>query len=283
MLVHMKKLLEEAEKKIYAVGCFNCPTLENVYAVIRAAETCNRSVILSFPQVHENTIPLRVMGPILLNAAKDASVQVCVHLDHADSLDYIQKALELGFPSVMYDGSALSFEENVKNSKAVVQMAHEYGAEVEAELGGISGEEAGISSGHMVETKLTDVEEAVSFVRETNIDFLAPSIGTAHGFYEKVPHLDFERISAIHEKTKIPLVLHGGSGISEEDYRTVIDRGMRKINYYSYMAKAGADGVKQLFEKKNVKYFHDIALTAMDSMEADVRKAIILFANYKTK
>lgn len=278
MLVSMRELLADAEKNNYAVGGFNCPTLENVYGVIQAAEKEQVPVILSFPQVHEKTVPLKVIGPILLQAASDAKVPVCVHLDHGSTVAYVEEALRLGFNSVMYDGSKLSLAENIRNTQAVVKLARKYQADVEAELGGIAGDEAGISSGD-TESKLTDIYEAVEFVQATGVNSLAASIGTAHGFYTEAPKIDFRRIEEIHRKTGLPLVMHGGSGVSDEDYHKAINLGIRKVNYYSYMAKAGVEGVKALLAEKNVKYFHELAIAAKDAMAEDVAKALRLFAN----
>lgn len=278
MLVSMRELLADAEKNNYAVGGFNCPTLENVHGVMQAAEKEQVPVILSFPQVHEKTVPLKVIGPILLQAARDAKVPVCVHLDHGSTVAYVEEALRLGFNSVMYDGSKLSLAENIRNTQAVVKLARKYQADVEAELGGIAGDEAGISSGD-TESKLTDVDEAVEFVQATGVNSLAASIGTAHGFYTEAPKIDFRRIEEIHRKTGLPLVMHGGSGVSDEDYHKAINLGIRKVNYYSYMAKAGVEGVKALLAEKNVKYFHELAIAAKDAMAEDVAKALRLFAN----
>lgn len=278
MLVSMRELLADAEKNNYAVGGFNCPTLENVYGVIQAAEKEQVPVILSFPQVHEKTVPLKVIGPILLQAARDAKVPVCVHLDHGSTVAYVEEALQLGFNSVMYDGSKLSLAENIRNTQAVVKLARKYQADVEAELGGIAGDEAGISSGD-TESKLTDIDEAIEFVQATGVNSLAASIGTAHGFYTEAPKIDFRRIEEIHRKTGLPLVMHGGSGVSDEDYHKAINLGIRKVNYYSYMAKAGVEGVKALLAEKNVKYFHELAIAAKDAMAEDVAKALRLFAN----
>ena len=278
MLVSMRELLADAEKNNYAVGGFNCPTLENVYGVMQAAEKEQVPVILSFPQVHEKTEPLKVIGPILLQAARDAKVPVCVHLDHGSTVAYVEEALRLGFNSVMYDGSKLSLAENIRNTQAVVKLARKYQADVEAELGGIAGDEAGISSGD-TESKLTDIYEAVEFVQATGVNSLAASIGTAHGFYTEAPKIDFRRIEEIHRKIGLPLVMHGGSGVSDEDYHKAINLGIRKVNYYSYMAKAGVEGVKALLAEKNVKYFHELAIAAKDAMAEDVAKALRLFAN----
>lgn len=278
MLVSMRELLADAEKNNYAVGGFNCPTLENVYGVMQAAEKEQVPVILSFPQVHEKTVPLKVIGPILLQAARDAKVPVCVHLDHGSTVAYVEEALRLGFNSVMYDGSKLSLAENIRNTQAVVKLARKYQADVEAELGGIAGDEAGISSGD-TESKLTDIDEAIEFVQATGVNSLAASIGTAHGFYTEAPKIDFRRIEEIHRKTGLPLVMHGGSGVSDEDYHKAINLGIRKVNYYSYMAKEGVEGVKALLAEKNVKYFHELAIAAKDAMAEDVAKALRLFAN----
>lgn len=245
---------------------------------MQAAEKEQVPVILSFPQVHEKTVPLKVIGPILLQAARDAKVPVCVHLDHGSTVAYVEEALRLGFNSVMYDGSKLSLAENIRNTQAVVKLARKYQADVEAELGGIAGDEAGISSGD-TESKLTDIYEAVEFVQATGVNSLAASIGTAHGFYTEAPKIDFRRIEEIHRKTGLPLVMHGGSGVSDEDYHKAINLGIRKVNYYSYMAKAGVEGVKALLAEKNVKYFHELAIAAKDAMAGDVAKALRLFAN----
>lgn len=277
MLVSTKELIADAERGDYAVGCFNCTTLENVTAVIGAAEVCGAGVILGFPQVHEKTVPLRVIGPILLNAARQAKAPVCVHLDHGSSVEYLESALTLGFNSVMYDGSKLSLAENIEQTRRVVALAKRFGASVEAELGGISGDEAGISTGDPAVAALTDPVEAERFASETGVDLLAASIGTAHGFYKLPPKLDFERIEEIRKRTGLPLVMHGGSGVSNADYHKSIHLGIRKINYYSYMAKAGVDGVKRLLAEKDVKYYHELALAATAEMQRDVTQAIRLF------
>lgn len=277
MLVSMKQILADAQRGDYAVGGFNCPGLEYVLAVIRAAEDCGKAVILSFPQVHERTVPLSVIAPVLLRAASESGVPVCVHLDHGSDIDYISRALELGFNSVMYDGSKLPLEKNIENTRAVAELARRYGADVEAELGGIAGDEAGISAGETASAALTDPDEAVRFVRETGVGSLAASIGTAHGFYTAPPKLDFDRIEEIRRRTGVPLVMHGGSGVSEADYALAISKGIRKINYYSYMAKAGVDGVRALLRKESVNYFHELASAATEAMKEDVKNAIRLF------
>ena len=276
MLVNLKEILALAEEKKCAVGAFNTPTLECLNAVIDAAEKLNVPVIISHAELHEEVSPLVKIGPVMVQAAKAARVPVCVHLDHCETLDYMARALEIGFTGVMYDGSTLPYEENLANTKKAVAMAKNYNCGVEAELGALASREGGTAnaSGPVY----TDPDEAVTFCRETGIDALAPSFGTAHGIYKSKPVLDLDRVKVISEKTGLPLVMHGGSGISPEDYRTGIANGLRKINYYSYMSKAGTNAVKELLAKEDVTFFHDLALAAQKAMQADAEKAMRVFA-----
>ena len=276
MLVNLVEILKLAEEKKCAVGAFNTPNLECVNAVLAAAEKLNVPVIISHAELHEEVSPLKKIGPVMVEAAKAAKVPVCVHLDHCETLSYMQEALDIGFTGVMYDGSTLPYEENLENTKKAVAMAKNYNCGVEAELGALASREGGAAnaSGPVY----TDPEEAVAFCRETGIDALAPSFGTAHGIYKAKPVLDLERVRVIAEKTGLPLVMHGGSGVSPEDYRTGIKNGLRKINYYSYMSKAGTQAVKDLLAKEDVTFFHDLALAAEKAMSADAEKAMRVFA-----
>ena len=276
MLVNLVEILKLAEEKKCAVGAFNAPNLECVNAVLAAAEKLNVPVILSHAELHEEVSPLAKIGPVMVQAAKNAKVPVCVHLDHCETLSYMQQALDIGFTGVMYDGSTLPYAENLANTKKAVAMAKTYHCGVEAELGALASREGGAAnaSGPVY----TDPDEAVEFCRETGIDALAPSFGTAHGIYKSKPVLDLERVKVIAEKTGLPLVMHGGSGVSPEDYRTGIANGLRKINYYSYMSKAGTQAVKELLAKEDVTFFHDLALAAEKAMSADAEKAMRVFA-----
>ena len=276
MLVNLVEILKLAEEKRCAVGAFNTPNLECLNAVLDAAERLNVPVIISHAELHEPVSPLAVIGPVMVAAAKRARVPVCVHLDHCETLSYMQEALDIGFTGVMYDGSLLPYEENLANTKKAVAMAKRYNCGVEAELGSLASREGGASAGSG--PVYTDPDQAVAFCRETGIDALAPSFGTAHGIYKSKPVLDLERVHTIAEKTGLPLVMHGGSGVSPEDYRTGIRNGLRKINYYSYMSKAGVSAVKEMLEKEEVTFFHDLALAAQKAMEADVEKAMRVFA-----
>lgn len=276
MLVDLVEILKLAEEKKCAVGAFNTPDLECVNAVLAAAERLNVPVILSHAELHEEVSPLAKIGPVMVQAAKRAKVPVCVHLDHCETLGYMQQALDIGFTGVMYDGSTLPYEENLANTKKAVAMARPYNCGVEAELGALASREGGAANA--TGPVYTDPDEAVAFCRETGIDALAPSFGTAHGIYKQKPVLDLERVKVIAEKTGLPLVMHGGSGVSPEDYRTGISNGLRKINYYSYMSKAGTQAVKELLAKEDVTFFHDLALAAEKAMSADAEKAMRVFA-----
>ena len=276
MLVTLKEILAVATEKSWAIGSFNTPNLENLNAVIHAAEKLNLPVIISHAQVHEPYSALRIIGPVMVEAAKKSCVPVCVHLDHCESFDYMEEALKMGFTGIMYDGSVLPYEENVENTRRAVAMSHAYGASVEAELGQMgTGETGGETHNGPV---YTDPELAVAFCRETGIDALAPSFGTAHGVYKSQPVLDLERVKVIAEKTGLPLVMHGGSGVSDAEYRKAIKNGIRKVNYYTYMSKAGTRAVQEMLSRQQVTYYHDLALAAEQAMQEDVEKAMRVFA-----
>lgn len=278
MLVNMNTVLEYAEDRGCAIGAFDTPNLELLMAVIRAAEKRNEPVIIQHAQLHEPEMAISIIGPVMVRMAKEASVPVCVMLDHGEDMEYVKKALDIGFSAVMYDGSSKSYEENVRMTKAVVELAKEYGANVEAEIGIVTGHEGKEFHLNEVSEAYTDPELAARYVKETGIDALAASVGTVHGFYASKPNLDFDRICKIKELTGIPLVMHGGSGISVEDTQKAIRCGIRKINYFSYMSNAGVKAVKKLLEEKEVKYFHDLANAAVDAMEEDTLHAMKMFA-----
>ena len=263
-----------AEEKKCAVGAFNTPNLECLLAVIDAAQKLDSPVIISHAELHESISPLEKIGPVMVQAAEKAGVPVCVQLDHGETLEYIERSLEIGFTGIMYDGSLLPYEENLVNTKKAVAMARNYNAGVEAELGAMPSREGGEASSGPV---YTDPAQAVEFCRETGIDALAPSFGTAHGIYKAKPMLDLERVRIISEKTGLPLVMHGGSGVSEEDYRRAIRAGIRKINYYTYMSNAGTRAVQEVLAKEDVTFFHNLAFAAQKAMQADAEKAMTVF------
>lgn len=230
-------------------------------------------VIIMHAQIHEEmgVCKMDEIAPIMLLMADKASVPVCVHLDHGTDMSYVKKGLDLGFTSVMYDGSELEKCENYANTSIIVSLANKVGASVEAEIGSMGAREGGGEGGESV---YTDPDEAKHFAIETGIDALACAFGTAHGLYLKEPKLDFPRLKEIGEKVPVPLVMHGGSGVKPADYLKSIELGIRKVNCYTYMAKAGGDAVANL--KKGLLY-HDIELEAMRAMKEDVARSIGFF------
>ncbi|MGP1588275.1 MAG: ketose-bisphosphate aldolase [Oribacterium sp.] len=227
-LVKMSTLLARAEKKGKGCGSFSVYSMEMLMGVLRAAEEMETPVILQLAEARFPTAPLELMGPMMLGAARSAGVDVAVHLDHGKSFEAIRQALELGFTSVMYDGSALPFAENAARTKEVKRMAEWYGADMEAELGLVGRDEGG---GRDYGITCTDPEDAALFVRETGADALAVAIGNQHGNYPTAPKLRFDILREIHGKIpEEPLVLHGGSGITDADFRECIRNGIRKIN-----------------------------------------------------
>ncbi len=286
MLVTLKEILATAEERKIAIGSFNASGLEALEAELQAAEELNLPVIIQFAQCHEPWVPLKTIGPIMVEMAKSAAVPVCVHLDHGETLEYLSQALEIGFTGIMYDGSVLSYGENAENTKKAVAMAKKYGASVEAELGSMGRRETGTGedgAGAEDDTKIyTDPDLAAQFVEETGIDALACSFGTTHGIYLTEPKLDFDVVRKVRAKTNdIPIVMHGGSGVSTEDYYKAVEAGVRKINYFTYMDKAGGNAAKEYIEslKSNEPvFFSSIYMAARDAMKENVKKAMTVFA-----
>ncbi|RHW42774.1 class II fructose-bisphosphate aldolase [Neobacillus notoginsengisoli] len=287
MLVTLKEILSKADEGNYAVGAFNSPTLESARAAVEAAEELQVPVILSHAEVHFELTPLEIMGPILVNLAEKASVPVAVHLDHGSSLDVVKRAIETGFSSVMIDASHMSYEENIRIVSEVVDFAHQYQVSVEAELGvitssGIGGEETVSENCESdgAEEYYTDPEVARDFVKRTNIDALAASFGTVHGIYMKEPNLDFARLASIYKNIEKPVVMHGGSGLRVDEYVRAINAGVRKINYYSYVARAGAEAVTEFIAKEAPPHFyHDFTVLAREAMKQDIKRAMEIFMN----
>lgn len=283
MLVTLKEVLAVAEEKKIATGAFNAANLESLQAVIGAAEELSLPVILQFAQCHEPWIPLELIGPVMVRAAKEASVPVCVHLDHGETLDYLKEALELGFTGIMYDGSVLPYEENLENTKKAVAMAKKFGASVEAELGSMGKRESGAGDADGDDTKIyTDPQQAKAFVEASGIDALACSFGTTHGIYLSAPKLDFDVVRQVRAVTNdIPVVMHGGSGVSREDYHEAIRAGVRKINYFTYMDKAGGSAAETYLKGLKAEepvFFSSISMAARDAMRENVKAAMRMFA-----
>lgn len=285
MLVTLNEVMKIAEERGIAVGSFNAIGFDSLLAVIGAAEELNLPVIIQFAQCHEEWIPLDVIGPVMVEAAKKASVPVCVNLDHGETLAYLERALEIGFTAIMYDGSTLPYEENLANTKKAVAMAAKTGASVEAELGSMGRRESGAGdhTGAEDETKIyTDPQQAKVFVEDTGIDALACSFGTTHGIYLTEPKLDFDVVRNVRVCTgNIPVVMHGGSGVSRDDYREAIKAGVRKVNYFTYMDKAGGRGAADYLNAQKEGepvFFSSLTLAGRDAMKEDVKAAMKMFA-----
>jgi fructose-bisphosphate aldolase class II len=201
--------------------------MEIVMGTIRAAEESQSPIIIQIAEGRLKHTPLNMIGPLMVQAAKDASVKIAVHLDHGLTIGKAREALGYGFTSVMFDGSHYSLQENIDKTNEIAKLARQTGASVEAELGTIGGKEA---TERDEVSKYTDVGEARMFAENADIDALAVAIGNAHGHYKGKPELNFERLAELQKAVNVPLVLHGGSGISDEDFRHCIDLGVRKIN-----------------------------------------------------
>lgn len=286
MLVTLKEIMEIAEEKNIAIGSFNASGLEAIEAELAAAEELNLPIIIQFAQCHEPWIPLATIGPIMVDMAKKSKVPVCIHLDHGETLEYLEQALSLGFTGIMYDGSTLPYEENLANTRKAVEMAKKYGASVEAELGSMGKRESGAGdsgAGADDDTKIyTDPELAARFVADTGIDALACSFGTTHGIYLTEPKLDFDVVRNVRAKcNNIPVVMHGGSGVSTEDYHKAVDAGVRKINYFTYMDKSGGNAVVDYLntlKDGEPVFFSSIFMAAREAMKKNVQGAMRVFA-----
>lgn len=243
MLVNLNDVLTPAGG--YAVGLFNTVNLEMARGVLAAAEERNAPVIIGTAEVLLPYGPLEELSWLLLPMARRAKVPVVVHLDHGLHYETCRRALELGFTSVMYDCSTDPYEENVRKVREMVELAHSYGATVEAELGHVGDNPAEDSAPVSPEACYTSPEEARDFVEKTGVDALAVAVGTAHGAYRFPPKLDFDRISRIAQAVHVPLVLHGGSGLSDDDFREAIRRGIAKVNIFTDINVAGAQAARQ--------------------------------------
>lgn len=290
MLVTVKELLRLANAQNKAIGAFNITGLETLQAVLRAAEKMQEPVIIQFAQVHEEegVMDLTTIGPVMVLEAEKATVPVAVHLDHGVDLMFIEKALGMGFTSVMYDGSSLSYDENIAYTNMAVKLAKSYGASVEAEVGVMAGltlNDQKITENRKVDRSMfTDPLIAQDFVEKTGVDCLACAFGTVHGLYTTKPNLDYDLVKELDDTIGVPIVMHGGSGVSEADYDIVIENGVRKVNYYTYMAKSGGEAVSEYIKNhEGPLYFHDISAIGIQAMQKNVEEAIRIFRHRKDK
>ena len=248
MLVNMNEILAKAKDGQYGVGFFNAVNVEMAKAVIETAEELNAPVIVGTAEILLPAMSLERVAEYLIPMAKKAKVPVCVHYDHGLTFEKCMEALKLGFTSIMYDCSTDCYEDNVQKVAQMVKICHAMGVTVEGELGHV-GDNEGSAEGskHMSDPSLfyTDTSLAKDFVDRTGVDALAVAVGNAHGDYKFPPKLDFDRISEIFDRTGTPLVLHGGSGLSDEDFRIAVQRGICKVNIFTDIDKAGKAGIEE--------------------------------------
>lgn len=242
MLVNLNSVLKDAQKKSYAVGLFNATDTDMLQAIIEAAEELRSPVILGTAEVLLPYADLELMAPAYINMAKNASVPVVVHFDHGLTYDRCIQALRLGFSSIMFDGSAKPYAENIKETRDMVKLAHSFGATIEGEIGHV-----GLAASDE-EDPYTTVKEATDYMEATGVDALAIAIGTAHGKYIKKPVLDIGRLREIRAAVDTPLVLHGGSGLSDDDFRNCVKNGISKVNIFTDILTAGEIALKETFE-----------------------------------
>lgn len=247
MLVNLNEVLKKAQKEKYAVGLFNTTDTDMLQAVIEAAEESNSPVILGTAEVLLPYGELKLIAPSVIAAAKRASVPVVVHYDHGLTFERCLEALQLGFSSVMFDGSAKAYGQNIEETKEIVKIAHAFGASVEGEIGHVGEAAQGDES---LENMYTTVAEAKEYLENTGVDALAVAIGSAHGVYKKKPKLNVERLKEIADAVSVPLVLHGGSGLSDDDFKNTIREGIAKVNIFTDLCLAGERATKDGEEKK---------------------------------
>lgn len=277
MLVNMKQILQNARQGKYAAGFFNAVNVEMARAVIETAEELHAPVIIGTAEVLLPVMDLERVAEYLIPMARKASVPVAVHYDHGLTFEKCMEALKLGFTSVMYDCSTLPYEENLKAVSEMTRICHAMDVTVEGELGHV-GDNEGTGKLSRPEDYFTDPGTALDFVQRTGVDALAVAVGNAHGDYKFPPKLDFERITAISEITGTPLVLHGGSGLSDSDFREAAARGICKVNIFTDLDRAGKNGIEKGLQN-GARFVTDLIPYEIEAMKAVVREKITLFGS----
>ena len=283
VLVNTKDMVQKAKEGHYAVGSFNVTDIEMVRGIVKAAENENSPVIIQFAELHDKYVPLDVIGPVMLNVAKKATVPVAVHFDHGETFDNIVRAIRLGFTSVMIDASGDDFDTNLARTKEIVKIAKPLGVSVEAELGPMNREGGGDEVDYKDLNKTyTDPQEAKKFIDESGIDMLAIAYGTVHGVYTQTPHLSFERLKEISDLVNFPLVVHGASGLKDEEYRKSVENGICKINYYPEMVHRVALGVQKKLEEGDANkqmFISDASIWETEMVEKEIRERLRVFGS----
>ncbi|MGN0459205.1 MAG: class II fructose-bisphosphate aldolase [Eubacterium sp.] len=274
MLVNMRDLLADAQDGNYAVGSFSVANMEMVLGVLKAAKELNAPVILQIAEVRLKQSPLEIIGPLMVAAAENADTPVAVHFDHGKTLEKIGEALDLGFTSVMFDGSHLPLDENIEMTKRVIAMAREYDASVEAEIGCVGGSEDGSED---IAINCTRLEDAIKFESETNVDALAIAIGNAHGNYKSEPKLRFDILEQVDKATDVPLVLHGGTGISPEDFVRCSKTGIKKINIATATFDSVEKTVRDCYNENGINGYYDLQAAEVEGAYRNAKKHILIF------
>ena len=277
MLVNMCEMLKKAKTGGYAVGFFDTINVEMARAVIETAEELKAPVIVGTAEILLPVMALDRTAEFLIPMAQKASVPVAVHYDHGLTFKKCMEALKLGYSSIMYDCSTASYEENLENVAEMVRICHAMGVSVEAELGHV-GDNEGAGRLENPSDFYTDPGVAQDFVEKTGTDALAVAVGNAHGDYKFPPKLDFDRITEIAEKTGIPLVLHGGSGLSDSDFREAAKRGICKVNIFTDLDRAGKVGIEKGLQAGS-KYLSSLISYEIEAMKSVVREKILLFGS----
>jgi len=277
MLVDMGDMLRHAHANGYAVGAFDLVSPDFLQAIIAGAERQRAPVILSLAESHYAYFDPALLMPAVRAAATRATVPVAIHLDHGSSLEAAVTGIRQGFNGVMVDASTSPLSENIERTRAVVEMAHACGVPVEGELGYVAGVEGEDAERHPGDVIYTSPEEAEQFVRETGVDFLAVSIGTVHGRMRGEPRLDFERLAAINERIGVPLVIHGGTGLSDAQFERLVANGVAKINYYTALADAAGSAIRTNAEDADNRSYTDLVRGVQGAIQAEVERCIALW------
>ena len=274
MLVNLNDVLKKAQKEHYAVGLFNTIDTDMLEAAIAAAEEMRSPIIIGTAEVLLPYGELKLIAPSIIKAAKRATVPVVVHYDHGLTFERCMEALRLGFSSIMFDGSAGDSDKNIADTKQIVRIAHSFGATVEGEIGHV-GEAA--NGDNATSDRYTTVKEAEDFINATGVDALAIAIGTAHGAYKAKPCLDIERLREIRKKVDTPLVFHGGSGLSDDDFRNTVKEGIAKVNIFTDLCVAGENAM-QYSVKNNLSYL-EARNKKVEYIKAAIKEKIVLFGS----
>ena len=274
MLVNLDYVLKKAQAEHYGVGLFNTTDTDMLEAAISAAEELNSPIIIGTAEVLLPSGDLKLIAPSIIAAAKRAKVPVVVHYDHGLTFERCMEALRLGFTSIMFDGSAGDPEKNIADTKEIVKIAHSFGATVEGEIGHVGEASTGDNA---VTDSYTTPEEAADFIAKTGVDALAVAIGTAHGAYKEKPCLDIERLKEIRKTVDTPLVLHGGSGLSDDDFRNTVREGIAKVNIFTDLCVAGNEAMKEGLDK-GLAYLQ-IRDLKVEKIKEAVKNKIILFGS----